>query len=244
MRATIETELGLDILKYRNEEVADNLMDLLLFPKYLLRWVGRPMLLAILLFIIGFFIIDLVHIQYIIYGALGLILFLLLGLFLGIMNLGRKISEDVTSISEYSLGLMKNSILDVKNMGGRVNQSNIKDVLGMLFKGVIFVVTIPMVNKAIEKKLPLGKGFAKRIISGALSVFASRITFDPDKVDENMVKVDGESKIISNYVSAVDQAKKGSSSVIRKALKIAVTPFRLGLYIVAFLLIILIYSIW
>ncbi|WP_235296201.1 hypothetical protein [Portibacter marinus] len=244
LKSTIQSELGIDILKYQNEEVAENLMDLLLFPKYILKWIGRPILICLLLYFVGFFVIDLVHVEYIIYAIAGCILFLILGFLTGVIFLTRKLGQDLSSISEYSLGLMKNSVLDIDDMGSRVNKSNIKDVLGMLFKGIVFVVTIPMLKKAIDKKVPVGKGLLKLILGGSLAIMAKRISFNPDKVDENMVKVDGKSKFITRYVTAIDKTKTGSSTLIKKALRLASTPFRLGAYLFGFILLVFLYFIW
>ena len=237
LKDTIQSELGIDILKYQNEEVAENLMDLLLFPKYLLKWLGRPVLISFLIYLAGFFIIDLVHVQFFIYAIVGFILFLLFGLLLGIVYLSMKLGRDVSSISDYSLGWMKNSVLDIDDMSSRVTRSNIKDVLGMLFKGIIFVVTIPMLKRAIDKKVPAGKGLAKKLLTGALAILAKRIAFNPDNVDENIVKVDGKSKFISRYVAAIDKTKSGTAKIIKRSLRLASIPFGLGAYIGGFIFI-------
>lgn len=56
----IQTELGVDVQKYRNEEVAESFVSLLVFPQYVINWTIRPILIAFLLYIIGFFVVDLV----------------------------------------------------------------------------------------------------------------------------------------------------------------------------------------
>lgn len=244
LQDTISRELGVDITKYRDEEVADNLVDLLVFPKYIVKWIARPVLISFILFIIGFFVIDLVHIQYLIYGIVGLVLFLIVGIFAGVLNLSRKLNEDLESISDYSLGVLKNSMLDIGDVGGRINKNNIKDVVSMLFKGVIHLVTLPMLGKAIDNKVPLASGLVKLVVERSLGGIANRLTFDDENIDESIINVDGESKFVSNYLSTIDKAGKGIGGTLSTVSKIIRTPFRIGLYLALFFLIIFIYLIW
>ncbi|MEM6699997.1 MAG: hypothetical protein AAF599_16460, partial [Bacteroidota bacterium] len=59
----IKEELGIDVQKYRNEEVVENFVQLLVFPEYVINWVIRPVLISIGIFIIGFFTLNLVHVE-------------------------------------------------------------------------------------------------------------------------------------------------------------------------------------
>ena len=83
----IKQELGIDLQKYRDEEAVENFVELLVFPQYIFNWVIRPILLSIVIFMVGFFLLDLVHIEYIIYGLVGFVLFLIIGILLGLLLL-------------------------------------------------------------------------------------------------------------------------------------------------------------
>ncbi len=244
MQDTITRELGVDISKYRDEDVADNLVDLLVFPKYIFKWISRPVLIAFLVYIAGFFLIDLVHVQYLIYGIVGLVLFLLVGFFGGVLNLSRKLNEDLVSISEYSLGVLKNSLLDVNDVGSRINKNNIKDVVAMLFQGVIHIVTLPMLGKAIENKVPVVSGLVKRVVEKSLVGISNRLTFDDEKIDETIINVDGDSVFVTNYLGTIDKAGKGIDGTLGTVTKVIRTPFKLGFYIALFFLVLFIYLIW
>ena len=81
----IRDRLGIDVQKYRNEAVVENFVELLVFPEYVIAWVIRPILIAIGIFILGFFIFDLVNVEYLNYGVIGLFLFLATGILIGFL---------------------------------------------------------------------------------------------------------------------------------------------------------------
>jgi hypothetical protein len=244
LKSTITRELGVDVTKYRDEEVAENLVDLLVFPKYIVKWIGRPVLWALVLYVLGFFIIDLGPFEYILYGVFGLILFLLCGVFSGILNLVRKLEEDLSSISTYSLGVMKNSLLDIDDIGSRINKNNRKDVFNMLFNGIIHVVTIPMVSQAIDNKVPLAGGIIKGVVRKSLETVSDRLDFDDEKIDENTLVVDGDSKFVVSYTKGIDKATKGVTGSLSAVTRIVRLPFRILLYTTFIILALFVYFLW
>lgn len=150
----IKEELGIDVRKYKNEEVVENFVEIMVFPKYVINWVIRPILVAILIYIIGFFIFNLVHIEYVVYGIIGLLLFLAAGLLFGLLFLMWKMKLDMWGIINYSLEIMKSAVSDINQINSQINKENRKEVLGLLFKGIIHIVTIPMVSKIVADKVP------------------------------------------------------------------------------------------
>mgnify|MGYP001801556879 CR=1 FL=1 len=66
----IKEELGIDVQKYRNEEVVENFVQLLVFPEYVINWVIRPVLISLIILLIGFLTYNLVHIDYLLYGII------------------------------------------------------------------------------------------------------------------------------------------------------------------------------
>ena len=236
----IESQLGIDLTKYRDEDVANSLLDLLLFPKYIFKWILIPAFLSIVLFILGFFIVDLVHVQYLIYGVVGLILFPIVGVFLGVLYFARQLTEDLGSISEYSFSVLDNSIEDAKGLADQSLEK--KEILALLFKGVIFVVTIPMLGSAIDKKMPFGGGIAKRLMNGSLNAIASRLEFSPLS-KENTGGLANKSET-RDFSLAISQARSQANKILRTGIRIAATPFRLAFYIFLALLTLFIYVIW
>jgi len=101
----IKDELGVDVSKYKNQEVVDNFVSLLVFPQYIFNWGIRPVLIAFALYIAGFFVLDLVHIFYVIYGLFGLVLFLLSGILAGVLFLIWKMKKTCGKSSDTPLKL-------------------------------------------------------------------------------------------------------------------------------------------
>lgn len=112
----IKTELGVDISKYRDEETVDTLSSLITFPIYALNWTIRPVIIAFVLYILGFWLIDLVHIQYFVYGIFGLVLFLISGLFAGLLYLTLRFKTDIKQLANYSLTVLKGIVADMDQL--------------------------------------------------------------------------------------------------------------------------------
>lgn len=244
LKATIKRELGIDLTRYRNEEVAENLVDLLIFPKYIFKWIGRRIILALLLYILGFFLIQLGPLEFVVYAVFGLLLFLLFGLSSGILNLIKRLREDLSSIATYSLGIMKNSLLDIDDIGNRINKDNRKDVFNMLFKGIIHIVTIPMVSQAIHKKVPVAGGMIKGVLRKTLETVSNNLDFDDENINENALVVDGESKIVLFYSNGIDKASQGIDGSLNLVTKIVRFPFWFFFYIIGLILALFIYFLW
>lgn len=244
IKKTIFDELGIDIAKYQDESVAENLVDLLIFPKYIAKWVARPVLFFLLLYIVGFFVVDLVHIQYLIYAIVGLVLFQLTGVFAGVLSLTRKLDEDLSRISEYSLDLVKNSVHDIENISSRLSSSNRKDVMSLLFKGIIHVVTIPMMTQAIEKKVTVGSKLVKGLVKNSLVAVSNKLEFEEAKIKSEVTEDGSDSKFLTLYAKAIDKASGGISGTLGSVSKIVGTPFKLGFYITGGLLVLFLYLIW
>ena len=85
--ATIKEELGIDVQEYRNEEVIENFFELLIFPRYVLVWTIRPIIISIIAFLLGFLLFDLVGLDYIIYIVVGVFLFPITGVLIGLFFL-------------------------------------------------------------------------------------------------------------------------------------------------------------
>ncbi|WP_405205364.1 hypothetical protein [Aquimarina sp. LLG6339-5] len=239
----IKEELGIDVQKYRNEEVVENFVELLVFPKYVINWVVRPVLISILIFIIGFFIFDLVHIEYVLYGIIGLILFLISGILIGLLFLIWKMKSDIWGILNYSLEIMKSAITDMVQVNNQVNEENRKDVLGLLFKGIIHIVTIPMISKVISDKVPLIGGIVNRIVKKILTLVSDKVKFDEEKLKKELNKKEGESNALKIYSNSISSATKGLEKIMNFTFGVAQFPLKIIFGIVFLLLILFLYLI-
>lgn len=244
LKGIIQNELGLDLSKYRDDAVAQNFVELLMFPKYIAKWVALPLLLFMLLYIVGFFVVDLIHVQYLIYGIFGLVLFLISGVFFGVLYMTTKLKEDIKSMSAFSLNILRSCIYDLDDVKSRINRNNIKDVFGLLFNGIINIVSIPMISTAIDEKVPVANRLVKGVVTKFLSVISNRISFDPDNIDESIKVDESANDLIKKSVAIVDSAENRISSIIVGSTRIVQAPFRLVFIISTLFLFLLIYLIW
>lgn len=220
----IKDELGIDVRKYRNEEVVEDFVELLVFPEYVLTWVLKPILISVVIFIMGFFKFDLVHIELIIYACVGFVLFFTLGILIGLLFLIRRMKTDMWGIVDYSLEMMKSAVNDLKQVNDQITPENRKNALGLLFKGIIHIVTIPMVAKVVSAKVPLIDGLINRLLKKVLTVVSDKVKFDEEKLNEELKKSDGETTAIQLYSNAISAVSIGLEKVMNLTFGIAQLP--------------------
>jgi len=104
----IQEELGVDIKKYRDPEVEETVSGMFNFIVYAINAIKFPVLIGLGLFIIGFSVLDLVHVENLIYGVFGLVLTLIVALLIGVLLIIWGIKNDVLEVIDYSLNLTKN----------------------------------------------------------------------------------------------------------------------------------------
>lgn len=238
----IKTELGIDVSKYRNQEIVENFADLIVFPQYAISWIIRPVLGAILLFILGFFVIDLVHIEYLLYSLLGFVLFLISGFIFGLLVLAWKIKKDIWGIVEYTLDIMKSAVVDLNQTNKQMTPGNKKETLGLLFLGILHVVTIPMLSEVIGNKLPLVGRPVGWFIKKVLTLIAGRISFD-EEIKEEMLKSGEAPNAVQVYTKSIMNVSNGLKIVMDWSFAAAQFPLKLAFGIVASLLLLFLYLI-
>ena len=241
LESKIKNDLGIDLQSYKNEEVVANFISLLVFPEYIINWTIRPILIVLVLYVLGFFFLDLFHIQYIIYGIVGLLLFILCGLLFGLLFLLSRLKTDVGEIANYSLDLMKTSVEDLNQVNSKINDENKKDVMNLLYKGIIHVVTIPMLSTAVSEKLPFIGGAVNGVIKKVLTLLSDRMDFD-DIAALTSDQVAAGNKI-NPYFQSIDAASTGTETVMRIAFKIAKFPLKVFFVISMILLLLFLYFI-
>jgi len=239
----IQSQLDIDVRKYRNDEVVETFVDLLLFPDYVISWVIRPVLFFVFLFVSGFYVLDLVHIEYFIYGVFGFGLFLSSGFSLGLMLLLDRMKTDMWGIIEHSLSIMKEASEDLSQANQNITDENRKDSLNLLFKGIIHIVTIPLLSKGISQKVPFFGGIVNLFAKRVLILISDKIEIDEDVFNKELERKDKTSNAFHDHSEALSFQVSGLEKVLNVTFRIAKYPL-LFWFIFSFLtLLILIYFI-
>lgn len=242
--AKIKEELGVDVQKYKNEEVAEKFVELLVFPRYVVNWATRPLIVFLILYLIGFFVVDLVNIEYLIYGLVGLGLFAVSGLLFGYLFLTWKIKSDFLSIIDYSLGIMKSCVVDLDQVHSKITGENRTEVLGLLFKGVIHIVTIPVMSKVIAEKVPFVGGFLQGIAKKVLTLVSEKVQFDEVLLEEELKEEKEENRFISKYTQLISLASNGINRLLSITIGIAQIPVLIAFVFTILILAIFLFLIW
>ncbi len=238
----IQSELGVDVKKYRNDEVVETFVSMLVFIEYFITWVIGPIVGALLLYGLGFWLLDLVHVEYGIYGLVGLILFLITGIFLGLLLLTGRMKEDVWGIVHYSLDIMKSAKADTAEVMANMPAQQKKASTAMLFQGVLHLVTIPTLATVIEAKIPILGMIVSRFIKKVLTMVSNSLAKEEEiLIDPNVSKADSQQEI------SQQRHKDASFGKIRKAISIpfgiARLPIKIFFYISLILLLLFLYII-
>ena len=202
LRNEIKEQLHIDIEKYKNEDVLLKFTELLLFPNYILKLLICPVIIAVIGFIIGFFILDLSIIKLIIYILFGPLLFSLKAILFGILLILRKIKKDVLHIINYSFDILKQAISDLNQIKTDTSFKNLNQSVDLLFKGIMQLVTIPMITKAVNKKLIIGSKTINYLIEKILNLLIEKLDFSKINLKESYSfseTLNSFSKIIDSY---------------------------------------------
>lgn len=240
----IQDELGIELKKYQNDEVAESIVELLIFPQYVINWGIRPVLIALLLYVLGFWVVDLTNIDYVVYGIFGLVLFLINGIVGAVLFLMIKMKADFLKILQYSLDILKSCVEDMRTAGGKVSAGNKKEVLALLFKGVICIVMIPMISKAVSDRIFIIGGILKGIIRRMLFLASDRIKFDDNNLNLELQEETDPSKVLKIYQKLITSTRNGLSKIVGASLSILQFPVKALFAFVFSLLALLIYLVW
>lgn len=238
----IKNELGIDVSKYKNEEAVEKISELLLFPKYAINWTLRPILLALLVFFIGYFIFDFVYLDYIFYTVFGFLLFLLTGLFSGLLLLIWKIKNDLKEVLEYSFDIFELALLDTSSIKSNLQLSDNSESKKLLFQGIIHIVMIPLISRVIGNKIPLIGGFLESIIIKVFSNIAGQINFN-QIIKTNINQNIGTNKNDEGSVQSTQLQHLKLEKIINIAFRIAQFPIKILFFLSIIFLVILIYFI-
>lgn len=237
----IKTELGVDVSKYRDEEAIEAISGLLVFPLYVISWTVRPMLLAFFLYISGYFLLDLVHVQYLLYAILGLMLALLTGLFAGLFYLTLRFKSDLEGIMNYSMSIMRGIVEDMEQLNTTTHAGNRKEVLQLLFLGVMHIITIPAVSSIIGNRVPLIGGLIARLVRRVLTTMAGLFKWNEQNLREATAKAGDEGKILPAYLAGVSSFQNIMNKVLKVGVRVVQMPI---LLIFGFFALLALFFVW
>lgn len=239
----IQDELGIDIQKYRNAEVVGKFVELLAFPKYISNQLIRPVSLYIGVFLFGFLIFDLSPIDYLVYGVLGFLLFLISGTLLGLLFLSGKMKTDIIEVLNYSLNIMNSIIMDLNQVSNQLSPEKRKDTLGLLLNGIIHIVTIPTMSEVIRDKIPFVGGYIAKLFTRTLVFISDRIKFDQGVLRPEVNSGEVEESTIEAYLKSISEARSKVDKALDTAFSLAQTPLKLGVGITHLVLILFLFVI-
>tara|TARA_B110000037_G_C16968323_1_gene443958 strand:+ start:40 stop:807 length:768 start_codon:yes stop_codon:yes gene_type:complete len=241
--AKLKSIFGVDVSKYRNPEIAEKFVDLIVFPQFALNWVLRPIAISFFIYIILFYLLNLSSIMTIVYGIFGLILFLLNGILFGMLLVLWKMKKDMFGVMKYSLNIMKECIVDLKHVSTITKKENKKETLGLLFLGITHIVTIPMVTQALGNKIPFLGGLFSKLFMKILRLASSRIKFNYDPNKNEIVEDKSPAVVTNTYTKSIDNAIEGLDKFLTTILRVGQFPISMVTLVTFSLLGILLYAV-
>ena len=232
----IQKELGIDIKKYRDKEVEEKVSELIGFIGYAVNTIKFPLMIGLGAYILGFFLLDLVHIEKLIYGIMGLPLMLIIVVLVSALLLVWGIKNSALEVIEYTLDLSKKIQKDVQAVNEQMTDKEKEHKYQLFYKGVLHLITIPVVAESVVERIPYIGWIFRGIIRRILSVIADNRLVFKLLLKSNLFDYGGYEK------AAMDDAIAGASGfrsfvegfdrIISRILKVLQFPILLALGLV------------
>ena len=218
----IKNELNIYIEQYRNIEIFGKITQIFFIQKYAIGNIFKPVLFSLILYFIGFFILNLTTIQYFIYGIFSLILFISLGLFIGIILLIRNLKKDLLTITQQSTELVEKIYVDICNTNTN-NFEKLKNPLTLIFEGILIGLVQPKISSSVTN-IPLVGNIVDNGIDKTIPILIENFKKQEDKFNisekaENignqiLNKIEKSKIIINAYLSKIENTISKSISFI------------------------------
>ncbi len=219
----IRSELGIDVMKYKSDEVAASIGELIVFPQYVVTGIIRPIIVSFLFFLSGFLLPNLTGWENLLYLPIGLLLFLFNGVILGFLFLCFKLRHDVGSILRLALEIMKAAIKDASIVKDQFDEEDRKEKMQLLFQGVVHCVTIPLLAHGVASKIPLVGGLLKSWIIRSITFASGLVKFDELEYTEELENAEIKT-VIEHEVEGIDFMITGIDRVLGAALGFSILP--------------------
>ena len=231
----IKSQLNIDIEKYKNEDVLSKFTEILIFPQYVFKLVIWPIIISLLAFMLGFFILDLSILKLILYILLGPLLFNLTGLLFGVYLIITKIKEDFLSIINYIFVILKEALNDLDQIKEGKSIENLNQSINLLLTGVIQLVAIPMITKAVSNKIIIGSKIFNYLIVKILNLLNKKLDFTKMKVVS--VNKKEKSDILKHFSNSIDSISKNLETIISSVIGAIKYPIKFILFLVSLTLV-------
>lgn len=230
----VKDRLGIDVRKYESSELIDKVTQILFIQKYAIKKVVTPILIALVIFFLGFFLLDLRSFEYLIYGIFGLLFLVGIGLLAGLIRFVSHLQRDFLMITRCSIQILNTAVEDMKNFQTS-NFDSLKNPSALLFEGILVGLFRPKVTTIFQNKPIIGSMTIKvfdKTVDSLLDKY--RILEDKFKTGEKIRNVeertlratDRMKEIINTFLKTVDQSIRKTFSFIKRPL-----------YFIAFLMI-------
>lgn len=229
--AHINTEIGIDIHKYGNDEIFGKVTGMMNIQMYAVSTIFKAMFVAFGIYILGFFVLQMGWIGYTIYGILGFILFSIAGILYGILNLTSKLNSDLQTITKFGLDTTRLIVSDFNQINTRL-RDDISNPISLVFEGAIAAFLAPTISQNCHK-IP----FAGKVIASgsdkALGMVVTNLRKQEDKMNFHGKMADG-SKDLSVKCEEMEEFLEDFSIkvelILNKSIKVIQMPFRLAMF--------------
>jgi len=232
----IQEELGVDIKKYRDPEVEETVSDLLNLLTYAANAVKFPLLIGLGLFIAGFFVLDLVHVENLIYGVFGIVLILIIALMIGVLLIIWGIKNDILEVIDYSLSLTKNIQQDTQAIQAQITGEDKERKYQLFYRGVLHLITIPIVSGAIGQKIPFIGGFAGGLVRRVLAAATDNKLIFKLLFKANVFDASSAVGSFANTTNRLRDFVEGIDQAVSRVLRVVQFPFVVVLLIAGLIL--------
>ena len=234
----INDDFDIDVNKYRNDDVTSTFAELLLFPQYIINWGIRPILVAIALFIVVFFVEKLDNVlEVAIYASIGFLLFIVCGVLFSIVFIMRKMKYDMGAIMGYSIEILKEATGDISDFNKNLTLTNKKEGIKLLYLGIIHIVTIPTVCGAVKRKNAFIGPPISWIIKKILTAVGNTVTVNDLESSIKTTYAEKDKSYQNEVLKSVTQDKNILEKIVDTTLSIIEFPFKF-LFGIAFLLLV------
>ncbi len=239
----LREQTGIDFANYRNQALFDTIAELLIFPRYAARLILGPLVALELVVVLigGYWYFESRPGLAILTWGLGGVGALVNGLLWGMVRFAKQLAHDVDQIGQLTTDTAARILTDCGQLGGQASLGQLPK-LSEVALGTVYLVLLPGISKAMERKLPLLGGPISSLINTVVGALAQQVA---DRLDAGQAKVaeavgsqvDQRAQTLRQYAESgtqkIGKAVAASSGFASGALRVAAFPFRLALWICA-----------
>lgn len=157
--AHINKEVGIDFVKYQELELKEfgkKINNIVMIQNYAVKMMIKPLLISLFIYLSIFFFVDMSLVGKIVYGIIGLLLFILNGVAYGALSFLSNLKKDIKLIINTSLDFTTNIFQDFNEIN--TNIKNIQNPMGLILEGLIAAIVTPTLSTTFTK-VPIAGSF-------------------------------------------------------------------------------------